>query len=208
MITYTGDTDGETLELTTREQRNITIIDMTQLQDIQDLLEVVELLRLVHEELHRLLGTPDGPRKLVNVLRLDHRGQIVLQELCEVILQLGTSEVFDDVLPVWRVVESSQIGLQLATENLERCTLSDTVCSNETQHLSWSGHGQSVELEAVGRVSMGHLALEVRWQVDDGDGAEGALLRADTASDAKGFGDEGKSRVGGHFDAWNRRAGQ
>lgn len=55
---------------------------------------------------------------------------------------------------------------------------------------------------------MGHLALEVRWQVDDGDSAEGALLRADTASYAKGLGNEGKSGVGSHFDAWSRVTGQ
>lgn len=191
MTTYAGNADGESLELTTRQQRDITIIDMTQLQDIQDLVKVVKLLRLVQEELHGLLGTPDGPRKLVNVLRLHHRGQVVLQELCEVVLQLRASEVLDNILPVRRVVESSEVGLQLATEDLERRALSDTVCSNETQDVSWPGHGQSVELETVGRVSMSDLALKVGGQVDDGNGTEGTLLRADTTSYAKGLGDEG-----------------
>lgn len=35
------------------------------------------------------------------------------------------------------------------------------------------------------------LRLEVGWQVDDVDGAEWALLWADTTSDAEGLGDEG-----------------
>ena len=43
---------------------------------------------------------------------------------------------------------------------------------------------QSVKFEAVGRVSVGYLALKIRGQVDDGDGAEGALLGANTTTDA------------------------
>ncbi len=38
-----------------------------------------------------------------------------------------------------------------------------------------------MQLEAVGRVSVGHLSLEVRWKVDDGDGSEGTLLGTDAA---------------------------
>lgn len=55
---------------------------------------------------------------------------------------------------------------------------------------------------------MRHLALEICWQIDNGDGAEGALLRADTTSYAEGLGNEGKSGVGSHFDAWSRMTGQ
>ena len=47
---------------------------------------------------------------------------------------------------------------------------------------------------------MGDLALEVRGQVDDCDGGEWALLGADTTTNAEGFGNEGDSRLGGHFD--------
>lgn len=38
---------------------------------------------------------------------------------------------------------------------------------------------------------MGDLGLEVRRQVDDMDGAEGAFLRANTASNAETLGDVG-----------------
>lgn len=48
---------------------------------------------------------------------------------------------------------------------------------------------------------MGDLGLEVRGQVDDVDGIEWALLRADTASYAQPFGDEGNFRAGVDFDA-------
>lgn len=47
---------------------------------------------------------------------------------------------------------------------------------------------------------MGDLALEVRGQVDDSDGVEGALLGADTASNAQRFGDEGEARIGLDLD--------
>jgi len=39
-----------------------------------------------------------------------------------------------------------------------------------------------MELEAVGRVSVGDLGLEIGWQIDDADGVKGAFLRADTLS--------------------------
>lgn len=58
-----------------------------------------------------------------------------------------------------------------------------------------------MELEAVGRVSVRDLGLEVGRQVYDGDGAKGAFLRADAAANAEGLGDEGNARVGGDLDA-------
>ena len=119
-------------------------------------------------------------------------------------MQLRASEVLDDVLPVRRIVELAQVRLEFSTEDLQCSALSDTVCSNETQHVSWSGHRQPVQLEAVGGISVGHLALEVRGQVDDGDGAERALLGTDTTSDAEGLGNEGESGVRRHFNAWSR----
>lgn len=204
IVTYTGDTDSKALELTTRQQGHITLIDMTQLKHIQDLLEVVELLRLVKEGLDRLLRAANGLGELVDILRLHNGGQVVFQKLCEVVLKLGAPEVLDDVLPVRRVVEPAQVGLQFSTEDLQSGTLADTVRSNETQHVSRPRHRQSVQLEAVGGVSVGDLALEVGGQVDDGDGTERAFLGADTASDAEGLGNEGQAGVGGHFNACSR----
>jgi len=57
-----------------------------------------------------------------------------------------------------------------------------------------------MKLEAVGRVSVGDLAFEIRRKVDDGNGAKGAFLRTDTTTNAESFGDEGESRFRGHFD--------
>lgn len=99
-------------------------------------------------------------------------------------LQFRSTEVLQDLLPVRRVVKAPQIGLELATQNFQRRALADTVCAHQTQHLTRTGHGQPVQLEAVCRVSMCDLRLEVRGQVDDVYGVEGTFFGADTASDA------------------------
>lgn len=99
--------------------------------------------------------------------------------------------MLNDILPVRWILEATQIRLQLSRENFERSRLSDTVSSDEAENLSWSWHRQTVELEGVGGISVCDLRLQVGWQVDDVDGAEWALLWADTTSNAEGLGDEG-----------------
>jgi hypothetical protein len=110
-------------------------------------------------------------------------------------LKLRPTEVLQDLLPVWWVVVPPQIWLQLAAQNLQRRALSDTVCSHQSEYLAGAGHGQSVQLEAVGRVSMGDLSLEIRGQIDNVDSVERAFLRADTASDTQSLGNESDLRV-------------
>lgn len=116
-------------------------------------------------------------------------------------LQLGTPEIFDDIFPVRRVFISAEIGLELAAENLQCGTLSDTVGTHKAQHLTGPRRRQSVELEAVGGVSVGDLGFEVGGQVDDGNGVERALLGADTTTNAKTFGDEGNFGFRADFNA-------
>lgn len=58
-----------------------------------------------------------------------------------------------------------------------------------------------MELEAIGRVSVGNLGLEVGGQVDDGNGIEGALLGTDTTTDAEALRNEGYFRVWADFNA-------
>lgn len=106
-------------------------------------------------------------------------------------LEFRTTEVPQNLLPVRRVLEASKVGLQLAGQNLKCGTLSDTVGTNQTEDLARSGHGQTVQLEAVGGVTVCDLALEVGGQVDNLDGVEGALLGADTATDTEALTDEG-----------------
>lgn len=58
-----------------------------------------------------------------------------------------------------------------------------------------------MKLEAVGRVAVGNLGFEIRRQVYNADGAERTFFRADTATNAKTFGDECNLGVGGDLDA-------
>lgn len=106
---------------------------------------------------------------------------------------------------------TAQVGLKLAAENLQGGTFTNTVGSNKTEDLARSRHRQTVKLEAVGAITVGDLALEVGGQVDDGDGVEGALLRADTATNTQRLGDEGEARFGRNLNAKlstaNHRAG-
>jgi hypothetical protein len=162
-------------------------------QSLDDLLDSigVDFSALLDKEANSSVLSLDGSGDLIDVLGLDNGLEVVLENLCEVVLQLGTTEVLEDLLPVRRVVEAAEVGLQLAAQNLQGSTLSGTVTTNETQNLTRSGHGQSVELEAVGRVTVGDLRLEVGGQVDDVDGIERTFLGADTATDTETLGDEG-----------------
>lgn len=57
-----------------------------------------------------------------------------------------------------------------------------------------------MELEAVRRVPVRDLRLEIRWQVDDVDGAEWAFLDANSTSYAKPLGNEGYFGLRSHFN--------
>lgn len=58
-----------------------------------------------------------------------------------------------------------------------------------------------MQLEAVGRISVGDLRFKVRRQVDDVDGTERTFLWAYAASDTEGLGYEGDFGVWGDLDA-------
>ena len=58
-----------------------------------------------------------------------------------------------------------------------------------------------MKLEAVGRIAVGDLGLEVRGQVDDVDGTEWALLGADTTADTEALRDVSYLGFRSDFDA-------
>jgi len=169
-------------------------------QCLDDLLNssLIDFSTLLDEEANGSVVALDGSGDLVDVLGLDDGLKVVFENLGEVVLQLGTTEVLENLLPVRGVVVAAEVGLQLAAQNLQGSTLSGTVTTNETQDLTRSGHGQSVELEAVGRVTVGDLRLEVGGQVDNVDGIERTFLGTDTATNTETLGDEGN--LGGVVD--------
>jgi hypothetical protein len=171
----------------------LAISGLSRTQCLDDLLDsiLVDFGTLLEEEANGSVLALDGSGDLVDVLGLDNGLEVVLENLGEVVLQLGTTEVLEDLLPVRGVVVAAEVGLQLAAQNLQSSTLSGTVTTNKTQDLTRSGHGQSVELETVGRVTVGDLRLEVGGQVDDVDGIERTFLGTDTATDTETLRDEG-----------------
>jgi hypothetical protein len=116
-------------------------------------------------------------------------------------LQLGTTEILEDFLPVRRIIISPQVGLEFTAQDLQRSTLPNTVCAHETEDLTGTRRRQAVELETVGRIPMGHLGFKVGGQVDDVDGTERAFLRTDTTSNAQTLRDEGDLGFGGDLNA-------
>lgn len=116
-------------------------------------------------------------------------------------LKLRSAEVLENLLPVWRIVVTTQVWLELSTQNLQSRALADSIRAYETQDLTRPRRGQPVYFEAIGRVSMSDLSLEVGGQVDDVDRRERTLLWADAASDAEAFRYEGNLRLRGHLDA-------
>ena len=107
----------------------------------------------------------------------------------------------ENLLPVGGGVVPAEIGLHLAREDFERGGLSDAVGAHEAEDLAGARHGESVEFEGVGSVSVGGVAFEVLGEVDDVDGLEGTFLDADAAADAERLGEVGDFGLGAHFDA-------
>ncbi len=108
--------------------------------------------------------------------------------------------MLQDLFPVWRVVISAQVGLQFATEDLQGGALANTVGSDQTQDLARAGHGQSVQLETVCRITVSDLGFQIGWQIDDVYGTKWTFFRADTTSDAKAFRDVGDLGLGRDLD--------
>lgn len=115
-------------------------------------------------------------------------------------LQIRATEILQDLFPIGGVVIASKVRLQLATEDLQSRTLSNTVRSDEAKNLSGAGHRKSVQFKAVGLESVGDFGFQVGGQVDDVNRAERALLGTDTTSNAKALGNEGDLGFGRDFD--------
>mmetsp|Transcript_25950 Transcript_25950/g.46796 ORF Transcript_25950/g.46796 Transcript_25950/m.46796 type:complete len:309 (-) Transcript_25950:75-1001(-) len=141
-----------------------------------------------------------GPGNVIDVLRLNCGLDIILQYFGEVILQIATTEMHQNFLPVrWRV-EAPQIGLHFARQNFEGGGFSDTVRADQAEHLTRPRHGKTMELEAVGSISMRGVLLQIFGQVDDVDGLEWTFLDADSAADAERLAEVGDLGFGTDLD--------
>lgn len=196
-LLHGDDQDGESLELTTGQVVDVSFQKMGEIQFLEQCFTDASFI-LLGDNVSEL--TLDELGDGIDVLGLDGGLEFVFQELGEEVLEFRTSEILDDISPVGRVFKVTQIGLDLVGQDLEGSGLSGTITSDQTEDLTSSGSGKSVELETVGAVTMGSKLAEVSREVDNLDGFERALLDAETATDAEIFRDVAKFGGGGDFD--------
>lgn len=97
-----GQTNGETLQFTTRQDIDITLVDLLELENVDNLIEslVADLGSLLQEGSNLALGTLDGARDLIDVLRLNDGFDVVLQDSREEVLQLATTVITQNLGPI------------------------------------------------------------------------------------------------------------
>lgn len=106
--------DSKPLQLSTTQLSNLSVHQVDQLQLLCQLVLGTLPLQLGLQHLvHRHPLLLDLSRDQVDVLRLDDRLDIVLEDLGEEVLQLGSSEMFENLGPFRRVVISTEVGFQL-----------------------------------------------------------------------------------------------
>lgn len=109
---------------------------------------------------------------MVYILRFDESFQVVFEDFSEVVLQFRSPKVFQDLLPIWRHldtdthrkvremlcvkllkfthIKSTQIWFEFSGEDLQGGTLANTVGAYETQDLTWTWNWQTMQLEGIG----------------------------------------------------------
>jgi hypothetical protein len=197
--------NSKPLQLSSRKLSNLSIQQLAQLQLLLEEITVGQLGLSVQHLAHRHVRYLYAPWNLVDVLRLRHGLDVVLEHLGEEVLQLRPSEVLQDLGPFGRVVVPAQVRLELTGEDFESGRFTDTVCADQTEHLARTWCWQSVQLEGVGGVSVSDVGVEVGWQVENLDRFEWApflsvspmhqcsadpLLHTDTTSNAQLLRDE------------------
>ena len=101
---------------------------------------IFHLILLVEESLN---GALDGLGDLVDELRFDDGLQVVFEDFGEVILQLGTAKISENLCPVRWIGEPAEIRFLLSGQDLQRCRFSDSVCADQ----SWSD-GREIMISA------------------------------------------------------------
>lgn len=165
--------------------RNFALQDLLKFQDTAHFFLIVPLKFGIEHFGHSHFAL-DHARDLIDVLRFNKSFDVVFKDLSEVILELGTTEVLQNFLPVWGIlcatsegdewdkryktyIVSSQVGLELSSKYFERSTLPDTVGPNEAKDLTRARGREAMELERIGGIAMGHFRVEISRKVNDSD---------------------------------------
>jgi hypothetical protein len=100
---YARHSNCEALQLSSGKLADLTVKYGSQLELVEDILKVVTFKLALEHLLDGLLAL-DSARNVIDILWLDEWLQVVLEHLGEVVLQLGSTEVAQDFLPVWWVL--------------------------------------------------------------------------------------------------------
>lgn len=100
-VLHAGHTDREPLQLSSRQLADLALHNDIEIQRVDDLVEVRQLLLRI-EHLPDSLFSFDRARDVIDVLRLDEGFNVVFEDLGEVVLELRSTEVLEDLLPVRR----------------------------------------------------------------------------------------------------------
>ena len=106
---------------------------------------------------------PDRPGDVVHVLGLDGSLDVVLEDLGEVVLELASAEVEQDLPPVWGRVVFAEVGLHLTGQDLQGRRFADAVCPHEAEDLTRPGHGKAMQLEGIGTIAVCGVPVKILW---------------------------------------------
>mmetsp|Transcript_17020 Transcript_17020/g.33266 ORF Transcript_17020/g.33266 Transcript_17020/m.33266 type:complete len:261 (+) Transcript_17020:1206-1988(+) len=116
---HTDNGDGETLQLTTRKNINVTVKHVVKIKNRGELVhDLLTTVRLGLEEGADL--TLGHSADLINPLNLDDGLEVILKNFGEIVLQFTTTVHEEDFLPVRGVIKAAKVGLELTSENLNR----------------------------------------------------------------------------------------
>ena len=130
----------------------------------------------------------------IDILDLDEGFHVLLKLLGEESLQLTSSEEFKDSFPVRRCLKLSQVWFHVTTENTQCSRFTNTIGSDETEHLTSSWDWKSMEFETIGTITVSDILGEILRQVDDFDRVEGTPSDTHTTTNTQVFRDETNSR--------------
>ncbi len=117
----------------------------------------------------------------------------------EIGLQFRTTEILQNFCPIRGFVKTAEIGLELRGQDLESGGFTDTVGSDETEHLTGAGIRQSMKLERVRTISMRRHGRQILGQIDNVNSLKRAFFNANTATDAQILWDPGHFGILGNL---------
>ena len=121
----------------------------------------------------------------IDVLNLDKSLHVIFKHAGKELLQFTATEVFKDFFPFWWLGKFSEVRSHITAQNTQGCRLSNTVSTHETKNLASSRNWKSVQLEAIGTISMGDLRLEPLGEIDNFDSLERTPFDAHTTANTE-----------------------